>query len=379
MWEDGYREVNRTLAAGLAQEWRGRPAPVLLQDYQLFGCGSMLRELVPHARIGLFCHSPFPGPSALRTLPHVIVVDILHGLLACDLVGFHTYRDLTGFGQACSQIMGTRVQDNEVTWGGRTVRLGVFPVTTTDPAGLRREATFIKAERAPFPDNDIVIVWVGPSDAARNPMAALRSFAGLLERDQSLIGRVRLLLNAVRTDGHPYDRQASVVEAATALNARFARDDWIPVALDLSEAPARRLAALERADVVLVTALMDAVDPVVEEAALLGRRAPALVLSVTSGVYERFADVAVPLDPRRPEAGTRALLEGLALPATERSRRLRSVRDRMEPHSAPRWLEAQLAALAGPGHPTCVLPLRTRPDGHEPLAAVSDSAKVIDS
>lgn len=135
-WEAGYRAVNARLAGVLAESWHRHPRPLLLHGAELFGCGSILRSMLPHARIGHFC--AFAGWEALRALPHVVLNDIMDSLLACDLVGFPCAGDLMAFGGECARLTGSRVHENRVVWRGRSVRLGLFPMPTAlnDPTGV---------------------------------------------------------------------------------------------------------------------------------------------------------------------------------------------------------------------------------------------------
>ncbi|MGH2688861.1 MAG: trehalose-6-phosphate synthase, partial [Actinomycetota bacterium] len=191
IWEDGCQAANGVVAPALARSWYAHPAPVLLFGTELLTCAEAVRGLVPAARIGQFFPGHFPGPEALRALPHVVASDILRSLLSCDVVGFPTYRDLTAFGRLCSRLTGSRVQDDRVTWSGRTVRLGVFPM----PSERLDDDPGAAPDRAPFPESGQVIVWAGPADAAADPLDALRAFVLLLERNPPMLGRVRLLLS----------------------------------------------------------------------------------------------------------------------------------------------------------------------------------------
>jgi trehalose-6-phosphate synthase len=271
-----------------------------------------------------------------------VVTDILHSLLACDVVGFPTYRDLTAFGRLCSRLTGSRVQDDRVTSSGRTVRLGVFPM----PAQRLDDDPGTSPDRAPFPEAERVIVWAGVADATANPQEALRAFVLLLERHPPLLRRVRLLLEVAPGGAGRVDCRAALVDAAGAANARFADGDWVPVALDFTDGGARRAAAIERADVVMVTGPPDQPDSLVEAAARLGRREPAFVVASTSGAFERFGDLAVPFDGRVPASGADALRDALALDPEERARRLRVVRRRVDAWAPGPWVDAQVALLA---------------------------------
>lgn len=50
---------------------------------------SMLRNALPDMLIAFFLHIPFPAAEIFRMLPQR--EEILHGVLASDLIGFHIY------------------------------------------------------------------------------------------------------------------------------------------------------------------------------------------------------------------------------------------------------------------------------------------------
>lgn len=351
-WEDGYRKVGETVAGALAEERRRSPAPVLLQDFQLFGAAGPLRRMAPDARIGLFCHTPFPGPEGLRALPHLLVADILRSLLACDLIGFQSERDLSGFSRACAILLGATVRGGALVSGGRTVRLGVFPATV-DAVEVRRQAAEADPRVVGLWEDDLVVTWVGRSDPVKDPVGAIRAFRRLMETLPGLQGWARLLMKVQpsRQDLPEYRECLHAVhKEAAEVNAELASDDWVPVALDTSTDRAAAVAALARADVILVNSLADGMNLVAQEGVLASTRDPAVVLSRAAGAFERFADAVVPCHPGDPEEGARALALALALPAEERRRRVEVLRGRILASSPAAWLEAQVRVLgAGAG------------------------------
>ena len=60
------------------------------QDYHVMLLPLMLKEAVPEMKLGWFLHTPFPSSEIYRALP--LREEILRGVLAADLVGFHTVR-----------------------------------------------------------------------------------------------------------------------------------------------------------------------------------------------------------------------------------------------------------------------------------------------
>src|SRR3712207_9195389 len=59
-------------------------------DYHLYVAPKIIREVRPELFLHHFIHIPWTQPDAWRVLPSDIREDIYEGLLANDIVGFHT-------------------------------------------------------------------------------------------------------------------------------------------------------------------------------------------------------------------------------------------------------------------------------------------------
>lgn len=146
-----YREVNELFAEVVAREYRSGDI-VWVHDYQLMLLPALLRERLPHARVGFFLHIPFPSSEVFRVLPWRR--QILDGLLGADLVGFHTYAYLRHFIASLLHVEGIETDIDRIRVGGREVQLGVFPmgIDAAQFADLARdpvvmaEAAAIRAE-----------------------------------------------------------------------------------------------------------------------------------------------------------------------------------------------------------------------------------------
>ena len=122
---DAYREVNEAFAEVVAREYRIDDT-IWVHDYQLMLLPAMLRERLPHARIGFFLHIPFPSSEVVRILPWRR--QILNGLLGADLVGLHTFAYMRHFMTSLLHVDGVEAEIDRVRTGGREVKVGVFPM-----------------------------------------------------------------------------------------------------------------------------------------------------------------------------------------------------------------------------------------------------------
>ena len=82
-WRDGYVQVNQLFADEVlvACEQLPREPVIMLQDYQLYLAGGMIRAKRPNAILQHFIHIPWPDPDYWRLLPREMRQSICEGLL----------------------------------------------------------------------------------------------------------------------------------------------------------------------------------------------------------------------------------------------------------------------------------------------------------
>ena len=122
-----YQRINQRFAR-IAHEVAGADDLVWVHDYHLMLAPLWLRERSPARRLAFFLHIPFPPLDLYRLLPWDR--ELLHGLLACDLIGFHVEGYVRNFLDSVERLLGARVDRAArlVEYGGRTVRVGAFPL-----------------------------------------------------------------------------------------------------------------------------------------------------------------------------------------------------------------------------------------------------------
>jgi len=147
----------------------------------------------------------------------------------------------------------------------------------------------------------------------------------------------------LREYGHYGRAVQSVVDR---INARFGRSGWRPVQLFYENDYAQALGGLSIADVVLVNPLVDGMNLVAKEAAIVSQRDAVLVLSETAGAFDQMADGALAVAPADVVGTADALAAALAMPLDERRRRLARLRLGVEREDISWWLRRQLEDLA---------------------------------
>ena len=349
---DAYEAVNQRFADAVASKLHDDDV-VWVHDYQLMRVPGLLRTMAPSSRIGFFLHIPFPAVEIFSALPGR--ERILEGMLGADLVGFHTAGYMRNFAAAVERLLGIPVQDERVTYGGREVRLGVFPMGAdvtryADPAPSK--------SRSPRPPIDRrLLLGVDRLDYTKGIPRRLLAFERLLQTKPELRGRVSFLQIAVpsRTDVPAYKRfRRRINELVGRINGEYGTSSWTPVQYVARPVPLEQLVGLYRTcDVMVVTPLRDGMNLVAKE--FVASRVDddgVLVLSEFAGAADEMHE-ALLVNPYDLDDVAEALHDALQMRAEERHARMVSMRRRVLHDDAPHWARSFLTALeeAEAAHP----------------------------
>lgn len=343
-----YVRVNRKFADTVAANY----APgdeIWVHDYHLMLLPALLRERLPHARIGFFLHIPFPGSETFSVLPHR--EEILDGLLGADLVGFHTTRYTQHFETALKRLRGLDTRCGIVAHGGRQFRIGVFPVsvnaaqfeTRAQADGVATEARQLRA------NGGKLLLGVDRLDYTKGIPRRLLAFSQLLEHKPEWRERVRLIQVAVpsRDSVGAYRRFRQEVNTFVgSINGRFGTPHWTPVQYIHRSVSNMQLLALYRAtDVMLVTPIRDGMNLVAKEfVATRSDEDGVLILSEFAGAAAELTDALI-VNPFDIEATARQIDTALRISAPERRNRMRKLRQVVFDYDVDRWTREFIAAL----------------------------------
>lgn len=102
LW-DAYKRVNQIFAERVADEACNGDL-IWIHDYHLLLLPRLLRDLLDaqskHCPIGFSLHTPFPADDFWKGLP--VQKELLDGMLASDVISFHTDEYKTNFVGACA-------------------------------------------------------------------------------------------------------------------------------------------------------------------------------------------------------------------------------------------------------------------------------------
>ena len=346
-WE-AYERVNRRFADAAVDV--AAPAELVwVHDYHLMLVPLFARERLPDKRLAFFLHIPFPPFDIFRLLPWDR--ELLRGLLACDLIGFHSPNYVRNFLDCVERLLGVRMDRDAqlVEYGGRTVRVGAYPL------GIDFDRYEARARHAPRadPPAERIVLGVDRLDYTKGIPERIGAFERLLELHPEHRERVILLQLAVpsRSEVPEYRRlKREIDELVGRVNGRFGTPQWTPIHYLHRGATPDHLVALYRdADVAVVTPLRDGMNLVAKEFVACQVADPGvLVLSRFAGASETMRE-ALLVNPYNTDDTARALHRALTMDEAERRSRLAALRWRERRHNVYAWVEEFLhAALAAP-------------------------------
>jgi trehalose 6-phosphate synthase len=353
-WREGYVVVNQGFADAVVAELEREPgAAVFFHDYHLYVAPSLVREQAPEALMAHFVHVPWPMPDYWRVLPEPIRRAIHEGLLANDVVSFHTPRWRQSFQRSCVDILGVEPDPaaHAIEVDGHVARLRARPISV-DPDEFDEVAeseevvdaeAAIEGRRAEF-----LILRVDRTDPSKNVVRGFRAYELYLEAHPEMHERVQMLalLDPSRQDIPEYAEYLGAIQrAARAVNDRFQREGWVPLDLQIQDDFPQAVAAYKQFDVLLVNAIFDGMNLVAKEAPLVNARDGVLVLSENAGVHEELGEWALTVNPFDVSGQAEAIHEALVMEAAERRRRREAIVAYVREHDIGRWIDTQLADL----------------------------------
>jgi trehalose-6-phosphate synthase len=330
-----YVDVNRRFADAVLQEIDDDAGAVWFQDYHLALAPAHVRARRLDLTLAHFWHIPFPPLEIFRVASNA--PDLLRGLLANDIVGFHLPLFADNFMRCAESLL----EDAHVDWRHRAVEtesgscyVRAFPISI-DVEQFREAALQPGAEarierlRARYaPGDGLLGVGVDRIDYSKGLEEKIKALDLLFDRHPELRGRFTFVQIAVpsRTAIDTYDWLNEKLERAVwSINDRWGSGGWQPVHLLKESLSPQRLANFYRAaDVCYVNSLQDGMNLVAKEflACQVDDPGGVLVLSKFAGAAEEL-DGAFEVNPYDPEASADGLHEVLNMSADQRRDRMR--------------------------------------------------------
>ncbi|MEM7433776.1 MAG: trehalose-6-phosphate synthase [Myxococcota bacterium] len=345
-----YVNANREFA-DMTLSTSGASDLVWVQDYHLMLVPGFIRSRRPKARVGWFCHIPWPSPDTFGILPWR--EQILEGLLGADLLGFHLPEYEAHFRECVKRFTPYRVSQNSIRHRNRTVKTVAAPIgvpveeleaLAIDP-DVEREVGRIRNAMG----NRRLILGVDRLDYTKGIPERLWAFDALLKHDRHARSRYLLMQVMVpsRTDVKAYaDLKEEIDRMVGDINGRYSDTGQIPIHYQYRNLSQRALFALYRAaDVAWVTPLRDGMNLVAHEYVTSRTEEDGvLVLSEFAGAA-KYLQAAVQVNPYDVDAMAEAIRQALSMKRAEMRKRMRSLRQEVSRLDVHGWADDYISAL----------------------------------
>jgi trehalose 6-phosphate synthase len=354
-WADGYVVVNEAFADAVIAELDDTPdAVVMMHDYHLYVAPERVREAHPEAFVHFFVHIPWSQPDYWRVLPPHIREHILRGLLACDVVAFHTRRYARNFLMCCEDLLEIEVDHarSEVQWAGRTVWVRSYPISVNAPNFERLAASEeVRAEEAPIlrRRRAHLVVRVDRADLSKNILRGFKAYDLFLEQYPEYLEQITFVafLQPTRQDVVEYATYLEKIrQRVSFINTKHGNTDWMPIELRIESNLARAVALYKHYDVLMVNAIFDGMNLVAKEAPLVNERHGVVILSENVGAHEELGSFALSINPFDVGAQAEALHTALSMPTDERRVRSEQMQRVVRENDIVKWLDAQQTDIA---------------------------------
>src|SRR5882757_889902 len=354
-WDFGYQTVNEDIARAVLAQIEGRERPlVMLHDYHLYTAPGMIRAARPDVFLHHFVHIPWSQPDSWRILPNRIRHTIFEGMLANDIIGFHTHAYCINFLRCCDELLdGADVDyvNAEVVYAGRRTLARAYPLGI-DAERLERAAAspeVAEAEREVLERRrKYLIIRVDRADLSKNVLRGFTAFDTFLSQHPEFREEVTFIahLQPSRQDVPEYAEYLERIEALVAgVNHRHGTTDWMQIDLKIYENFHDAVARYKHFDLLMVNSIFDGMNLVAKEAPAVNTRDGVLMLSENTGSHQELWDFVISVNPFDIQQQADAIHRALTVdPATKRewSEGLKEIIFSRNPGD---WIDDQLADI----------------------------------
>ncbi len=354
-WEY-YNLVNARFADALAEEMAGEERPVvLIQDYHFSLLPRMMKERIPHARVAIFWHIPWPNPEAFSICPWQ--QELLDGLLGADLIGFHVQAHCNNFLSTVDRVLEARVDWEHFAVKRKDHWSSVLPfpisVEFLEPAESPAKRIVAEERSALIAELGIEASFLGVGvdrvDYTKGIIERFQAVEAFLESHPRYQDKFTFIQIGApsRTQIQRYaDFQKEVEAEANRINARFQHGKWRPIVfLNRQHSHEEVLRYYRAAHLCMVTSLHDGMNLVAKEyVAARDDEGGVLILSRFTGAARDLRD-AIVVNPYDVQSTGEAIAQALEMDFSQIRDRMRRMRRSVKEHNIYWWAASLIGEL----------------------------------
>lgn len=351
-----YKKVNEKFAASIVEELPANNPFVFIQDYHFTLLPLMIKEKRPDVTVALFWHIPWPNPEVFAICPYHL--DILDGMLGCDLIGFHVQNHCNNFLDTANRLIECRVDTEKFSIVSRNKETLVrsFPISVNgffsrEPAKPDTEE-IQKIKREWDLQGKIVGVGVERIDYTKGIIERILAIDRFLEKFPEYRKKFVFIQIAAPSRTHIkryHDLIAEIDGLIEKKNWKYSEGNWQPIIYLKRHFSSEEIKPYyAAADFCVVSSLHDGMNLVAKEyVATRHDCMGALILSKFTGAARELTD-AVLINPYSIEEFADAIKYTIDMPLDEKRKRMEKMRKNVAENNVYRWagnIIAELAAL----------------------------------
>jgi trehalose-6-phosphate synthase len=340
-----YKEVNLKFAESILEELPAKSPFIFIQDYHFTLLPKIIKEKRPDATIALFWHIPWPNPEVFAICPYQ--QEIISGMLACDLIGFHVQFHCNNFLDTVNRLIECRVDTEKfsIVRANKETLVRAFPISVDgygDSEKERVDPAQIDKLRDEFSLKDkIIAVGVDRIDYTKGIVERILAIDRFLEKYPQYKNKFVFIQLAAPSRTHIkryHELMGEIDELVEKQNWKYSDGDWRPIIyLKRHFSPEEIKPYYVLADICIVSSLHDGMNLVAKEYIASKRDLNgALILSRFTGAARELAD-AVQINPYSIEEFADAIKFSLEMPETEKKKRMENMRKIVRENNIYKW------------------------------------------
>jgi len=351
-----YEKVNRKFADVILKELNGRKAFVWIQDYQMALLPKFLKEAKGSNIITAhFWHIPWPNPEVFRICPKK--TEILEGLLANDLLGFHIRYHCENFMATVEKEIEARIDRERfsIIKGGHETLIRPFPIGVDyEYVEKLSESNQVKEYMQNLKEEfllnyEFIMLGLDRIDYTKGIPERLRAIDRFLERHPEYKGRFvfvqmgRLSRMHIPVYKNLNDEINTLVEE---INWKHSQEGWSPIVFVRRHLGYHEVMAFcKLANVCIVSPLHDGMNLVAKEyVSTRTDNTGVLVLSQFTGSARELSE-AVMINPYDTDEFAEKIYEALTMGKRDARHRMQKMRENVSRNNIYRWSGKLLSEL----------------------------------
>jgi alpha,alpha-trehalose-phosphate synthase [UDP-forming] len=342
-----YKKVNEIFANSVIEEVGDKKALVFIQDYHLALLPKMIKARNANIITAQFWHIPWPNPEAFRICPWQ--EEILEGLLANDLLGFHIRYHCNNFMDTVGRALESRIDIErlEISYNNHKTTVRPFPISVDFDEfseGVQDEKVSTEIDKIKFSlglRDEVIGIGLERFDYTKGLPDRLKAIEWFFQKYPQYLTKVVFIQAGVLSRMQIEAYQALNREVDTLvekINWKYRSEHWKPIVLLRENLPQLTLLALRRmSDFCIVSSLHDGMNLVAKEyVASRFNEDGVLILSPFAGASRELTD-AILVNPYATEHFAEAIKMAVEMPLDEQQKRMRKMRNTIKENNIYKW------------------------------------------